>query len=255
MSWVSRFARAHARVSVAAHRAVQAADGVVAGLLDAALTAEEKTRLGVSLYDGAPHYRAEGALHSWERRWFERVLPPAPARVLVGGCGAGREIGALTDRGYVVGGFEPAASLLRLAVSRHPSATLWQDTYESWADRSGEGSDYDAIVLGWGSLSHVLSPSARVTVLRAAVARCPEGPILASYWVKTTDPAAARARRIGAWLGARLGDGMESGDAYLPNTGFVHMFDEDELVGLASQIGRTATFEGGPSDYPHVTFE
>lgn len=256
MSWAAKIARVHARASVVAHRSVQAVDSAFAGFLDAALSDEDKTRLGVDLYDNAPHYREAGQLHAWEERWFDGALPAPPARILVGGCGAGRELGPLLERGYHVDGFEPAATLLDSARNRHPAAQLWQDTYESWTDALGlaPAQRYEAIVLGWGSLSHVIDPSARVALMEAAAAACPDGPILASYWARTSSPEAARARRVGAWLGERLGRGTPSGDAYLPNTGFVHMFDPDELRALARAVGREARVEGAPGDYPHVTF-
>ena len=239
---------------MAAHRALQAADGVVAGLLDGALSTEQKSQLGVSLYDAAPHYRESGRLFGWEERWFADRLPDAPGRILVGACGVGREVVALAEAGHDVHGFEPAGSLLRLAAERAPSATLWSDSYESWLDRNG-ADRYDAVLLGWGSLSHVLDAQKRRELLQRASDLCPSGPILASYWARSTAPEAARARRLGAAIGARLGSGPTLGDAYLPNIGFVHPFDEAELVGLADDCGRVLRIEGGPSDYPHATFE
>ena len=252
VSWASRVARAHARVSVAGHRALQASDGLVAGILDGALTTEQKTELGVALYDSAPHYRAAGELFDWEDRWFAERLPPAPARVLVGACGSGREVLALLAAGYEVHGFEPAGSLLALARGRAGEATLWQDSYETWLERKDEP-DYDAVLLGWGSISHVLEATTRRALIRQAAQVCPTGPILLSYWARSTSPGAARARKIGARLGARLGAGPALGDAYRPNIGFVHMFSRAELGDLGASAGRSICVEGEPSDYPHAT--
>ena len=238
---MSHLARAHARVSVAAHRALQAADGVVAGVLDGALT-----------NDAAPHYREEGELFEWEECWFGERLPPAPARVLVGACGAGREVVALQRAGYEVHGFEPASSLLALAKSRAPGAVLWQDAYETWLDRADE-THYDAVLLGWGSVSHVLAIDHRRALVRHASRLCPTGPVLLSYWARATSPETARARRFGARLGARLGSGSALGAAYLPNIGFVHMFSSADLEELAVSADRELCVEGGPSDYPHAT--
>ena len=270
MTALTRLARLHARASVIAHRALAASDGFVAGVLDGGLSIADKSRLGVELYDAAPHYREEGALFDWEERWFERRLSPQ-SRVLVGACGAGREVCALLERGHVVSGFEPAPSLLELAKSRAPTSSLWLDTYESWSasargtvnaaeggtEKSGgkkSGSEeYDAVLLGWGSLSHVLDPAARRALLEACVRVCPTGPILLSYWPRATNPSAARARKLGAQLGQRLGRGVPLGDAYRPNIGFIHMFSRDELQTLADTIGRELVFEGGPADYSHAS--
>ena len=51
-------ARVQLGVTRAAARALLAADGFVAGALDAALSEQEKSALGVALYDASPRYRA-----------------------------------------------------------------------------------------------------------------------------------------------------------------------------------------------------
>ncbi|MFT6396036.1 MAG: 2-polyprenyl-3-methyl-5-hydroxy-6-metoxy-1,4-benzoquinol methylase [Bradymonadia bacterium] len=252
MTVLIRLARLHARASVLAHRALGATDGFVAGVLDGALSIEQKSKLGVDLYDAAPHYRDCGTLFDWEERWFDRRLHGAK-RVLVGACGAGREVCALLERGQRVSGFEPAESLLELAKARAPRAELWRDAYESWSS-SAQADHYDAVLLGWGSLSHVLSPDERIRLLTECVRVCPTGPILVSYWPRTTNPAAARARQLGATLGGALGDGLVLGDAYRANIGFIHMFAKEELKELATHVGRQLVIEGGPSDYSHATF-
>lgn len=249
---------AQARVSTAARRAVAAVDGVVAGFVDAALSADEKTALGVRLYDASSSYREPGALFEWERAWFDARLPRCEGtrpRVLVGGCGAGREVIALRDRGFDVVGFEPAASLRALAMARCPDVPIRAHTWESWA--AGAPGTWDAIVFGWGSLSHVLDPAARRAAINAAHRSCPDGPILLSYWARTFDPVGG-ARRAGARLGglaarARRVSASPSGDVWQPSTGFVHPFSADELQELAAGAGRELVREGGPGDYPHAT--
>lgn len=248
---LKRLARLHARASVLAHRGLAATDGFVAGLLDGGLSTAEKSLLGVELYDAAPHYRAVGSLFDWEERWFDERLE-ATSRVLVGACGAGREVVALANRGHRVSGFEPARSLLSLASSRAPEADLWEDTYETWTSTSS-AETYDAVLLGWGSISHVLDPVERIALLKECVRVCPNGPVLLSYWSRTSNPAAARARRVGAALGQRLGGCRPLGDAYRSNIGFIHMFSAEELKDLADSVSRDLILEGGPADYPHAT--
>src|SRR4051794_9728091 len=50
-------------------------------------------------------------LFAWETAAIGRFFPPAPARLLIGGAGGGREAFALAERGYEVVAFEPAAGL------------------------------------------------------------------------------------------------------------------------------------------------
>lgn len=275
--------------SRALRRAVAAADGFVAGVLDAALAPDEKSEIGVRLYDDSAQYRGERGLFDWEQAWFARHLPRAGAgalapRVLVGGCGAGRELGPLLEAGYTVHAFDPAPSLVALAAQRHPAARTRVATFESWARDPSVDSDgdvdggsagpvhlgdadeaasrgephYDAILFGWGSLSHVLDPGERLRVLQRAASACPHGPILVSYWARTFDTD-SRARRVGAGVGrvvarARGVDGAASGDPWQPSTGFVHPFTEAELCELGAAIGRRFVREGGPGDYPHGVF-
>ena len=57
------------------------------------------------------------------------------------------------------------------------------------------GRPYAAIVLGWGSLTHVLDPSARRRLLRACDRLCPTGPIVASAWIISALPAQKQTRQ------------------------------------------------------------
>ena len=254
---LSATAVAHARASTAMHRALAAGDAFVAGVLDASLADDEKSRLGVRLYDAAPHYRDPGQLFEWERVWFDKRLPKAPASVLVTACGAGREVIALTDMGYQVTAFEPAPSLLALAVQRVPAARFSRASYREWIERK-ETARYDAIVLGWGSLAHVLGASERAALLSAAHRACPTGPILASYWpAPQTRPGQARAtgQRVGRAISAVRGVATSpTGDAWTANIGFAHGFSDAELRALADSVGRTLAIDGKPGDYPHAAF-
>src|SRR5262245_26697416 len=60
------------------------------------LTTEEKARLSRYLFNVFPKAPGEAVpvwgetLAPWEETWFRRRLPARPARVLLGGCGAGR---------------------------------------------------------------------------------------------------------------------------------------------------------------------
>lgn len=57
---------------------------------------------------------AEGGLEEWEAQVFERVIPSA-SRVLVVGCGAGREAVPLAKRGHRVVGVDPVPTLVDAA--------------------------------------------------------------------------------------------------------------------------------------------
>lgn len=215
------------------------------GFLGGALSADEKSRLGVALYDAGDEYRSEPRF-AWEDAWLDRRLPRAPARVLVGAAGAGREARALLDRGLDVVALEPSAALAALCRER-TKARVIEARYE---DILLAGERFEAVLLGLGSLSHVLDPGARRRLMAALAEACPAGPILVSALA-----APARARREpgrGARLGraiarpiraARRLPDVEAGEVVFGELGFARLFDREELAALAGSIGRDAIFD------------
>jgi SAM-dependent methyltransferase len=276
------------RLGALALRAIRAMSGVWVSLWDSsqrllgaacneALTLDEKSRLTVRIYDFFPGYhRTYDRLHPWEGPWFERRLPAAGARVLVGGAGVGREAVALATQGLVVDAFDPAPDLVaacrRALDARSQVGVLSYETFSSlvlddamreegqaWlADR------YDAILLGSGSLTHVLDPSEHQRLLRACAAVCPSGPILMSFYCaddSSDRPPAGRAMRCGAALGRATAmlRGMSAAGSprlsYRPHGGFAYTFTPAEIECLAASIGRDLSWEPGTTgDFRCVTF-
>ena len=178
-------------------------------LLGAALSADEQSDLGVHLYAASPPGSGAPAdLWRWERTWFERRLPPSPALLLLGGAGAGREAAALTRMGYRVDAFEPVPALQpRCATAVAPDGEALIGTYQDLArsvlngqpgplDRFA-GRRYQAVILGWGSFTHVLDASDRQQTLLACARLTPTGPILASFWMRASHAAQTQPRGRG----------------------------------------------------------
>lgn len=80
-------------------------------------------------YDAAAEQwaAARGIADFWapEHDRFRRLLP-APARVLDLGCGAGRDLGPLKERGYEVVGVDISDGMLELARRHHADVELVQ---------------------------------------------------------------------------------------------------------------------------------
>jgi hypothetical protein len=259
---------AYARGDQLARRGMEATRRGLGALLAEALTEAELRALSVRLYGALlrPASAHEG-LWDWESRWLPVALPPAPARVLVGGAGAGREAAALVARGYQVDALEPAAEVLaplQAAVGEGTAVTAtYEDLSRAVLDGAGGpaaalvGRHYHAILLGWGSLTHVLAARERERALLACD-RLTDGPILASFWM--IDEAAqaaqvARATRLGRTLGKglarlRLGGASPLGEP----SAFGHAFTRDEVEALAARLGRPLRWDGGAGSYPHATF-
>lgn len=209
-------------------------------------------------------------LHSWELEVLARPPFPAAGRLLVGAAGGGREIVPLRARGYEVVGFEPTEALARGAaavVAGDPGVELHRASFADLvlAVEQGSGplagvagSRFDAVILGWGGLSHVIEHRERVALLRAFRAVCPAGPVVASFFVdddplrrvqaRATSPARARLRAAFRRLGAP-GDHPEG--AVYGRVGFMHLFVEDEIASMARDSGYSIAFLA-EAPYPHV---
>lgn len=261
-----RCALAHVRADRALSSALQRSRHVLQGLLSEALSPAEHAALTRRIYAQREVYGPPG-LWPWERAWFERDLPPPPAKLLVGGCGSGRELRALAQQGYRVDGFEPVPSLLASARrALGDRARLFRLGYEELAgdgvNALAEEAPYAAVILGWGSFSHVLERRRRELALAALSRLCPDGPLLLSYHAERPTDAAVRASRSASW-GQRLGRGVrrlrrlapngEPPEAFLPHAGFIHTFSEPELCALARAVSRELRWGDQPRAYGHAS--
>jgi hypothetical protein len=266
----------YARADALLTRLQLAVQNVAGGFLGEALTLPEQSDLGVRLY--GTRFRGTAApprLSDWERAWFGRRLPPPPARLLVGAAGTGREARVLCDLGYRVDALEPAAGPARtcaqaLGANSDVVVARYEDLSRSVLDAgAGAGAAaadvlaarrYDAILLGWGSLMHVLGAHEQRRLLEACARLAPAGPILASFWLRPEDgesDRAGRAERAGRALGrlvqrARGAPGGGTGATFGSSYGFAHAFTRAEIEALADAVNRRVLWD--EQTVPHVTF-
>ena len=191
--FLRRWALRSREIQSALRRVEAAVESWTGAFLSRALRDTEKEALSIDLYDAS--FRTENdhdGLYAWEARWFERRLPRAPASVLIGAAGAGREASALLDLGYRVQAFEPSESAFHECERRLGSELVDQASYRDFIatvlhdDETGlnlpPGATFDAVLLGWGSFGHVLQRADRLELLRACDQVAPEGPILLSIF-------------------------------------------------------------------------
>ena len=211
-----------------------------------------------------PGSRDETELSDWERAMFDEYLPKPPAKILVGAAGSGREARALARRGYQIMAFDPCAELIAQARRvKTPSVSYLIGSYEdlvqdgsSFSAAVSAEAPYDAVLLGWGSLSHVSRAQVRIELFRT-LGRLSYGPILASYLPHSSTAAPSRIQRLGAKLG-RIVSGerilVDPQDTTVPWAGYSHRFDMRELEDLAKATGFRFVSLAPGEPYPHGAF-
>lgn len=208
-----------------------ASDGVLAAFNDL-------TYAATPVYDASDAQFRE-RLFNWEMDAVARVFPPAPARVLVGGAGGGREPFELARRGYEVMAFEPAAALARSMaarvaanglrvtplVGRYEELPVLHEVATGRAIDLSHEARFGAALLGWASFSHIREQRMRVATLRA-MAALTDGPVIVSFY---KDPRPRQAS--GRWdrFFKRFGRRSE-GDAFTIYVGFYHLTSPDEMA-------------------------
>ncbi|MFN3197205.1 MAG: hypothetical protein ACE366_02135 [Bradymonadia bacterium] len=252
---------AWARADEALRRAQQAGRLSMGAFLSRALTLEERESLVAPLY-GATWRTAIDTLHPWESEWFATALPPAPAMILVGGAGSGREVAALVALGYTVDALEPAEELLP-ALRAAGARQCWTAGYrEMIAGLDGLMGPYDACLLGWGSVHHVLDVQVRRAIWRTADTLTPQGPLLASFWLADGDGplraapggrVVAGARHIGGLVGGLRQVEATEGEIFDPRFGFARPLSRAEVVESAADLKREVRWSAPGAVYPHVT--
>ncbi len=200
-------------------------------------------------------------LYPWEEAIIEEFFPPAPARILVGGAGAGREALTLAERGYEVLAFEPVTRLAEVLASQATDARMrigvYQGTYRDLPDLNWVGGDssvtldqkFHAGIVGWGSFSHLYTEPDRVDALQSMGALT-NGPSLVSF-IATRPESFVPSSHIRRWLVGRRG--RHHADRFSISTGFLHPINEQELreLATAAHLEVLAVRFSAAEDAPH----
>jgi hypothetical protein len=136
----------------------------------------------------------DNGLFDWEVRALSHPELPKSGEVLVAAAGGGREVNALRKRGYRVTGFEPNERLVRGAMELardDRDVRMFAGDYGDFVEAArGNGGalrevvdrEYDLVILGWGSLSHVNREEERRAIFEAIGRVAPRAWVLASFW-------------------------------------------------------------------------
>ena len=246
---MDRVVNALARVEVAVRDEVMAAW----------LPADRRASWTQTAYGRTRSYPAEQVspgsyLFAWEQRLLARTDFPRTGHVLLGGAGGGREIAGLCARGYSVFAFEPSELVgdAQSLAETLPDVEVWRacyaDVVSALESHSGPLFEallrrpFDAIVLGWDSLSHVLEHDDRHALLSALRRLAPAAPVIASFFVQGRGTVSPRLQRLQRGLRATFAAlgapaKVSPGLRFLPTIGFSHLFSREEIEALAAGAG------------------
>lgn len=225
-------------------------------------------------YASSRSYRPDDAsfrtyLFPWEEEAISRIFPKPPAHVLVGGAGGGREALALAELGYRVTAFEPSSGLAAsLAARAHEvdGLAVYRARYEELPRlETTSGPEVveldalpqiEAVIVGWGSFSHLRTRGLRVAALES-LAGATDGPILVSFLGLHDERQAPRSAlgRLRRTLPRR--HGRDPGDLFSVYIGFYHRTNEWEVHDLATAAGLEIvhrSFDTRDTNWPHVVF-
>lgn len=196
-------------------------------------------------------------LFSWEDIATKNFFPPPPAKILIGGAGSGRELILLGKKGYYLSGFEPILISATHAKSCVPKEKLlvfqkgkYEDLVKGTLQEIEKYKPYDAVILGWGSISHILDPNMHKFILQKVRNVCPNGPILLS-WRRASyaSPKVRFLRKIFSFCKLRT---SSERDYFRFDLGFCHSFSKDEIENLAKSTNNSIAFYEDEKTYPHA---
>jgi SAM-dependent methyltransferase len=193
-------------------------------------------------------------LFTWERSFYGRFMTPGE-RVLVVGCGGGRDLVPLVEQGYRADGLEPVATCAAMARERLARRGLSAEVYTADVTSSELSGRYDVVIFSWYCFSYIPLRARRVAVLRKIAAHLTgRGRILISYVLAPPEP-----RRL-PWrlslLAAQLSRAdwrPEYGDVFTvrPDTRTIHyehQFHPGEIEAEVGAAGLAVAFHERASD-------
>lgn len=175
--------------------------------------------------------------------------------------GDGRELLALSKQAYTLCAFGPLSISAKCAQISIPKENLlafsnatYEDLVKCKLKKIESFAPYNAVILGWGSISHILDHKMQKLLLEKVRKLCPSDPILVS-WLKEiyAGPKTKIFRSVLKHIGLKASDR----DHYSFQKGFWHTFTCDEIFDLANSAGNFIVFYDDDEKsclqgYPHA---
>lgn len=192
---------------------------------------------------------SDTAFLDWEEGFYTRSLR-AGDRVLLVGCGSGRDLIALLGLGCRVEGLDPVPECIAAAAQRLARRGLTAPLHTGWVETMTLDTVYDAVVFSWDCYGLIQHRATRVRVL-SAVRRhlAPGGRVLLSYVAAGRPPrplliglARAVARLSGSDWRPERGDVLVPTDASPAGAHYEHHFRRDEIEREVQAVGLRVVF-------------
>jgi SAM-dependent methyltransferase len=193
-------------------------------------------------------------LFNWEKQFYGPFLA-AGHRVLLVGCGSGRDLVPLLELGCRAEGLEPVAACADMARARLAARDLAAPVYTADITTATLAGRYDVVIFSWLCYSYIPQRARRIAVLRKVSEHLATGGrVLISYVLARPAP------RRALWRLARLASRLshadwrpEYGDVFIarPDTGcihFEHRFAPAAIEAEARAAGLVVTLHEQGSD-------
>ena len=191
----------------------------------------------------------DGGLNTAEAHFYGQFLRPR-ARVLLAGCGTGRDLIALQLLGHQVIGIEPApevAERARQHLARRGSAATVETGLIQTIELRGS---YDAVIFSNGCYSFLQGSAVRIATLRRVAAHlAPSGRIIVSYYPARPQSHIGRqltrvaARVSGADWSPERGDTFSREGVATELIRFHHAFEAGDFAAECDAAGLTVLAE------------
>ena len=193
-------------------------------------------------------------LFPWEQDFCLPFLKPGD-RILVVGCGSGRDLLALLERGYRASGLDPVPQCLAVAGRRLAERGLRAELIAAPIETARLEPRFDVFLFSWFCYSYIPERARRVSVLAKVRALLPpDGRVLISYIRAEPAPRRSlwRLARGTAWA-TRSDWRPEYGDVFVARHDnrclhYEHRFQPAEIESEATAAGLTVAFHDHAGD-------
>jgi SAM-dependent methyltransferase len=196
-----------------------------------------------STFNDRPDQWSTGLL-DWEQRLLAAAVRPGD-RLLLIGCGSGRELRAMLDCGCTIVGVEPSASTIEIARREWAQAATHVEFVHGFVEDLVLAGDFDVCWFSYFSYSYVPDRRRRVALLRKLAGQLRPGGRIAVTAHCQTSPPRSRAVALGRFAGRlrrtdwELADGDEIVRAQPAFRVFhyQHVFTPEDLAAEANAAG------------------